>query len=60
MAGFGEFMLLAYGNKSASFDNIEDSFILKMQDGLSVTMYQQGLNPEYESLQLPGHNQMHS
>ena len=37
----GEYMLLANGDRSESFDDIPDTFVLKMQDGLSITKYKQ-------------------
>jgi hypothetical protein len=37
----GEFMLLAYGDRSESITDVEDCFVLKMQDKLSITKFQQ-------------------
>lgn len=37
----GEYMLLAMGNKSENLTDIEDTFVLKMQDSLSITKFQQ-------------------
>lgn len=37
----GEYMLLAMGDMSESLDNIADTFVLKMQDGLSITRFRQ-------------------
>lgn len=37
----GEYMLLAVGDKSESLEDATDTFVLKMQDGLSITKYQQ-------------------
>jgi len=37
----GEYMLLALGDRSESFNDMADCFVLKMQDGLSITKFQQ-------------------
>jgi len=37
----GEYMLLAAGDRSDNLTGIADCFVLKMQDGLSITKFQQ-------------------
>ena len=37
----GEYMLLAEGDRSDNLADIPDCFVLKMQDGLSITKFQQ-------------------
>ncbi len=37
----GEYMLLALGDQSENINDISETFVLKMQDGLSITKFQQ-------------------
>jgi hypothetical protein len=55
----GEYMLLVADNRSESFDDISDSFILKMQDNLSITKFQQLPELLPVKLHLPDHNRKH-
>ena len=41
----GEYMLLAAGERSDNLTNIPDCFVLKMQDRLSITKFQQLTEP---------------